>query len=108
MADCPVHRLAEAPPFTDCGVDMFGSFLIKQQRNEIQHYRAMFTCMASGAVHIEITHSLNSDSFIQALGPVIACRGNINVLYSDNGTNIVRCKNELKKAYKDSVFHVES
>ena len=108
MADCPVHRLAEAPPFTDCGVDMFGSFLIKQQRNEIQHYGAMFTCMASGAVHIEITHSLNSDSFIQALRPVIACRGNIKVLYSDNGTNIVRCKNELKKAYKDSVFHVES
>ena len=61
----------------------------------------MFTCIASRAVHIEITHSLNSDSFIQALRPVIACRGNIKVLYSDNGTNFVRCKNELKKAYRE-------
>ena len=101
MVDLPVHRLAEAPPFTYCGVDMFGPFVIKQQRNEIQRYGAMFTCMASGAVHIEITHSLNSDSFIQALRPVFTCRGNIKVLYSDNGTNFVRCKNELKKAYKE-------
>ena len=55
----------------------------------------------SRALHIEITHSLNSDSFIQALRPVFTCRGNIKVLYSDNGTNFVRCKNELKKAYKE-------
>ena len=101
IADLPVHRLAEAPLFTYCGVDMFGPFVIKQQRNEIQRYGAMFTCIASRAVHIEITHSLNSDSFIQALRPVIACRGNIKVLYSDNGTNFVRCKNELKKSYKE-------
>ena len=96
-----MHRLAEAPPFTYCWMDIFGLFVIKQQRNEIKRYGAMFTCMANRAVHIEITHSLNSDSFIQALRPVIACRGNIKVLYSDNGTNIARCKNELKKAYKE-------
>ena len=101
MADLPVHRLAEAPPFIYCGVDMFGWFVIKQQRNEIQRYGAMFMCMASRAVHIETTHSLNSDSFIQTHRPVIACRGNIKVLYWDNGTNFVRCKNELKKAYKE-------
>ena len=52
-------------------------------------------------MHIEITHSLNSDSFIQALRRVIARRGNIKVLYSDNGTNFVGCENELKKAYKE-------
>ena len=99
MAD--LHRLAEAPPFTYCGVDMFGPFVIKQQRNEIKCYGAMFTCMASWAVHIEIIHSLNSVSFLQALRQVIACRGNVRVLYSDNGTNFVGCANELKKAYKE-------
>ena len=52
-------------------------------------------------MHIEITHSLNSDSFIQALRQVIAHRGHIRVLYSDNGTNFVGCENELKKAYKE-------
>ena len=58
-------------------------------------------CMASRAVHIEITHSLNSDSFIQALRPVIACRGNIKVLYSDSGTNFVGCANKLNRVYKE-------
>ena len=84
MVDLPMHRLADAPPFTYWGVDMFGPFVIKQQRNEIKCYGAMFMCMASQAVHIGITHSLNSDSFIQALRSVTACRGNIKLLYSDN------------------------
>ena len=79
---------------------MFGQFLIKQQRNEIKGYGAVFTSMASRAVQIKITHSLNSDSFIQALRQVIAHRGNIKVLYLDNGTNFVGCANELKKGYK--------
>ena len=52
-------------------------------------------------MHIEIIHSLNSVSFIQALRQVIACSGNVRLLYSDNGTNFVGCANELKKAYKE-------
>ena len=45
--------------------------------------------MASRAVHVEITHILNSDSFIQAVRQVISCRRNLKVLYSDNGTSFV-------------------
>ena len=101
MAELPVHRLAEAPPFTCCGVDMFGPFLINQQRNEIKRYRPMFTCMASRAAHIEITNSLNSGSFIQAPRRIIARRGNIKLLYSDNGINFAGYENELKKIYQE-------
>ena len=75
---------------------MLGPFVIKQRRNEIKRCGAMFTCMASRAMHIEIIHSLNSDSFRQALRQVTARRGNIKVLYSDNGTNFVGCENQLK------------
>ena len=57
--------------------------------------------MASRTVHIEITCSLDSDSFKQALRRVITRRGNIKVFCSDNGTNFVECKNELKEAYKE-------
>ena len=55
LADLPMHRLPEAPPFRYCGFDMFGPFVIKQQRNGIKHYEVMFTCMGSWTVHIDIT-----------------------------------------------------
>ena len=46
VADLPYCRVAEAPPFTFCGVDMFGPFIIKQRRSQFKHYGAMFTCMS--------------------------------------------------------------
>ena len=33
MADLPTDRTIDEPPFTNCGVDMFGPFLIKERRN---------------------------------------------------------------------------
>ena len=57
-----MHRQAEHHP-----LHMFGSFVIKQQRNQIKRYGAMFMCIASQAVHIEIAHHFDIDFFIQAL-----------------------------------------
>ena len=36
MADLPHDRLKEEPPFTHCGVDTFGPFLIKERRNTLK------------------------------------------------------------------------
>ena len=65
-------QINEVPPLTYCGVDMFGPFIIKQRRSEVKRYGGMFTCMNTRAVHIEVTHSLDIDSFIQALRRMIA------------------------------------
>ena len=51
--------------------------------------------MASRAVHIEVTHPLDADSFIQALRGFIARRGSIITLWSDNGTNFDEAEKEL-------------
>ena len=99
MSALPVHRLWDSPHFTYCGVDISGPFLIKQHRNEVKCYGALFTCMGSRAVRIEFTHSLDTDFFIQALRRVIA-RGNIKTLFSDNGSNFIGRENELKKGYE--------
>ena len=65
MADLPNDRTIDEPPFTNCGVDMFGPFLIKEERKELKRFGALFTCLSSRAVHIECTCSLETDSFIQ-------------------------------------------
>lgn len=66
MADPSYCRIAEATPFTFCGVEMFGPFMMKQ-RSQVKHYGTMFTCMSCRAVHTGISHYLDTDSFILAL-----------------------------------------
>ena len=100
MANLPSSRLVEVPPFTYCGVEMFCPFIIKKRRSEVKQYGAMFTCMNSRAVHIEVAHSLDTDSFIQALRRIIARRGNIRTIYSDNGNNFIGAGNEQKEPLK--------
>ena len=81
MADLPTDRITDESPFTNCGVDMFGPFLIKEETKELKRYGALFTCLSSRAVHIECTCSLETDSFIQALHRFVAQRGNISEGY---------------------------
>ena len=101
MADLPSDRFKECPPFTVCGIDHFGPFIIKERRKELKRYGSLFTCLSSRAVHIEVSHSLETDSFIQALRRFIARRGNVRSLYSDNATNFVGASRELKEAISE-------
>ena len=67
MDDLPPDRTKEEPPFTYCSVDMFGPFEIKERRTTLKRYGALFTCLASQAIHVEMTENLETDSFILAL-----------------------------------------
>ena len=91
----------EAAPFTHCGVDMFGPFTIRERRSDLKQYCALFTCFASRAVHIEVTCTMETDSFIQALRRFIARRGKVRSITSDNGTNFVGTDSELRKALEE-------
>merc|ERR1712002_32123 len=101
MADLPQDRLTSAPPFTFCGMDCFGPFIIKEGRKELKRYGLLFTCMSSRAIHIEVLNSLTTDAFINALRRFISVRGPIRQLRSDRGTNFVGAENELMKAWKE-------
>ena len=98
MADLPEDRLQPAPPFTYCAVDYFGPWIVKEKRKEMKRYGALFTCMTSRAIHLEVCHSLATDSFINALRRFICRRGPIRQLRSDQGTNFVGARKELKEA----------
>ena len=101
MADLPEERITSAPPFTYCGVDLFGPFQIKQGRKEVKRYGVLFTCLASRGVHIETADSLETDFFMNALRIFIARRGPVREIRSDQGTNIVGAQTELKNALEE-------
>lgn len=58
-------------PFTNSGVDYCGPFLIKEKkfrnRNKIKTYVAIFVCLSTKAVHLEVVSDLTSGAFIAAL-----------------------------------------
>lgn len=98
MSDLPEDRLKPAPPFTYCAVDCYGPWYIKEGRKEVKKYVALFTCMASRAVHLEVSNTLETDSFLNALRRFICRRGPVRQLRSDQGTNFIGAKRELREA----------
>lgn len=62
----------------------------------IKRYGCLFTCLTKRAIHLEVAHTLNTDSFINALQRFIARRGPPKQIRSDNGTNFVGSFKELK------------
>lgn len=99
MADLPVHRVTpDRPSFTFVGVDCFGPFMIKRARSFVKRYGVLFTCMTIRAIHIEVAHSLDTDSFLHAMRRFIARRGPPEVIRSDNGRNLVSGEKELRAA----------
>lgn len=54
--------------------------------------------MASRAVHLEMASTLDTDACINALRRFISRRGQVQHLWSDNGTNFVGTERELKEA----------
>jgi len=111
MADLPADRLEHGcPAFTNTGVDYFGPFFVTRGRTKEKRYGVIFSCLVSRAAHIEISHSLDTDSFLNALRRFTARRGNVQVMRSDNGTNLVAGSKELKdclKKWNDSAIDVE-
>lgn len=98
MAPLPVARVVPGSyPFESVGLDYFGPLYVKQGRSSVKRYGCLFTCLKCRAVHIEIAHSLSTDSFIMALRRFISRRGPPKEIYSDNGSNFVGAEAELRE-----------
>ena len=88
----------DKPPFTFVGVDYFGPFTVKVGRSHVKRYGCLFSCLTTRAVHIEVAHSLTTDSFISAYQRFTSRRGYPEKLFSDNGTNLVSGDKELQRS----------
>ena len=56
-----------------------------------------YTCLTIRAVHIEITSTLDTSSFIQAFRQFIAGRGQVTKIWPDNETNFVGSEPKLRE-----------
>ncbi|XP_072946158.1 uncharacterized protein [Epargyreus clarus] len=99
MGNLPLERLRHGePPFTCTAVDYFGPMSITVGRRHEKRWGALFTCLTTRAVHVELAASLSTDSMIQALRRMAARRGMPKTIFSDNGTNFVGANKELQEA----------
>lgn len=71
---------------------------VKIGRRVEKRWGALFTCLTTRAIHIELVNTLTTDSTIMALKRFISRRGSPQIIYSDNATNFKGASKELKDA----------
>ena len=109
MGQLPAARVNEASQFVHTGVDYAGPFELKSgnpRRPTITKcWLAMFVCLATKLVHIEVVSSASTEAFIAALKRFASRKGRAKHMYSDHGTNFVGARNQLKRLYDFLSLH---
>ncbi|KAL0101900.1 hypothetical protein PUN28_018452 [Cardiocondyla obscurior] len=103
MGQLSCARVIMARPFTNSGLDYAGPFSLKTWKGRAartyKSYIAIFVCMATSAVHIELVTDYSSSAFIAAFKRFTGRRGICSTLYSDCGTNFVGANAELRRLF---------
>ncbi|BES87324.1 Hypothetical protein NTJ_00129 [Nesidiocoris tenuis] len=68
---------------------------------KVKAYVAIFVCFSVKACHLELVSDLSTSAFLGAFKRFISRRGVCAKIYSDNGTNFVGAKREMKKLLFD-------
>lgn len=101
MSDLPSARVTLTKAFKNTACDYAGFYLVRTgtTRNAPQAkcYIALFKCMCTGAIHLELVSDLTSKAFIAALDRFSSRRGKPVHIFSDNGTCFRGADGELRK-----------
>ena len=101
MANLSEDRTEAAAPFTYCGMDCFGPFIVKDGRREVKRYGLLLTCFSSRAVHIEMLDDMSTDALINGLRCFVSLRGPARSIRCDRGTNFVGASHKLKQRFNE-------
>ena len=103
MGQLPSHRVNAALCFLNTGLDYAGPIYLKRgnprKPSITKGYLALFICLATRAVHIEVVSDQKTDSLVAALKRFISTRGIPSHIYTDNGPNFVGARHELHDLY---------
>lgn len=102
MGNLPEPRVKVSPRvFDQCGVDYAGPLYYKEGGRKITKlvkcYIAIFVCLATKTVHIELATNLSSEAFLNVFKCFVARRGCPSDVFSDNRLNFVGAERELNE-----------
>jgi len=108
MGQLPRERVKPTRPFTNTGVDYAGPFYVKQggkrSKTVTKGYIALFICLSTKAIDLELVPDLTTEVYIGALRRFTARRGLCHNIYSDNGTNFVGAEKEIRRIMIEKDF----
>lgn len=107
MGNLPQHRVTPSRPFKRCGVDYAGPINIRTSKGRGQKsykgYLAIFVCLATKAIHIEVVSDQTTDAFLAAFKRFCSRRGLVSDMYSDNGTNFVGANSVITRERQNCI-----
>ncbi|XP_053592989.1 uncharacterized protein LOC128667349 [Microplitis demolitor] len=103
MGQLPSARVRPSKAFLHTGIDYAGPVTLKTfQGRGTKTYKgwiAVFVCLATSAIHIEIVTHYSTDAFVTAFTRFTSRRSACSILYSDCGTHFVGADATLKKEF---------
>lgn len=112
MGLLPKERVNPAPPFTNSGVDYAGPISIKLWKGRCNRttkgYIAIFICLATKAIHLEVVSDLSTEAFLAAYKRFVSRRGICLNIFSDCGTNFVGADKQLQRQAKQQKAEINN
>lgn len=106
MGELPAQRVTPARPFLSTGVDYAGPIWLRttpgRGHKAYKGFFAVFVCMATKAVHLEVVSNYTTEAFLAAFRRFVSRRGICSHLYSDCGTNFQGADRELRRLFSAS------
>ncbi|XP_062535040.1 uncharacterized protein LOC134204227 [Armigeres subalbatus] len=98
MADLPPERVRPCSPFQKVEVDYCGPFYVfypQRRARAIKCFVAVYVCLATKAVHLELAADLSTQAFLATLQRFTSRRGKPSLIMCDNATNFVGARRKL-------------
>ncbi len=101
MGLLPPSHTTPSSPFTKTEIDFAGPFYLRQGYTRkpvtVKCYMAVFVCLSTKAVHLDLCSSLSTVDFRATLSRFVARRGCPTDIFSDNGSNFVGAREEIRE-----------
>ena len=93
-------KMQQTIPFSVTGVDYTGPLYVKSEKGEKKSYICLFTCAATGALHLDVTPDLTERCFLQAFRRFSRRKSLPSRMVSDNASTFTASAEELKELFQ--------